>query len=256
MIAFSDNVQDAAHRAGFFAARTASVGVRAAIAQVVERHDGIALADLPERVEAWWHDTKVNSEAFDDERFVSEFIAPDRLWRRDFVTLQREDRFAGRLAAAGGGRAAAALGHPGRARLPVGYRPHPGTYARAAAVGVGRETVDEACRSAHLRIREKFGALSSLASTAVRSLVLGVLRRMKDPGRHPERHRQGMARGGRRTLVVVATTRAPGLRSTVGPAHLPGRHASYRGRDRASVLEKWRPEVLVPGMGPEGPDPG
>ena len=92
VIAFSDNVQDAAHRAGFFAARTAGVGVRAAIAQVVERHDGIALADLPERVETWWRDTTVNPEAFDDERFVSEFIAPDRLWRRDFVTLQREGR--------------------------------------------------------------------------------------------------------------------------------------------------------------------
>ena len=60
VIAFSDNVQDAAHRAGFFAARTAGVGVRAAIAQVVERHDGIALADLPERVETWWRDTRVN----------------------------------------------------------------------------------------------------------------------------------------------------------------------------------------------------
>ena len=92
VIAFSDNVQDAAHRAGFFAARTAGSGVRAAIAQVVERHDGIALADLPERVETWWRDTTVNPEAFDDERFVSEFIAPDRPWRRDFVTLQREGR--------------------------------------------------------------------------------------------------------------------------------------------------------------------
>ena len=65
VIAFSDNVQDAAHRAGFFAARTAGVGVRAAVAQVVERHDGIALADLPAQVETWWRDTAVNPDAFD-----------------------------------------------------------------------------------------------------------------------------------------------------------------------------------------------
>ena len=68
VIAFSDNVQDAAHRAGFFAARTAGVALRAAVVQVVARHDGIALADLPARVEAWWRDPAVNPEAFADER--------------------------------------------------------------------------------------------------------------------------------------------------------------------------------------------
>ena len=89
VIAFSDNVQDAAHRAGFFVARTASVGVRAAVAQVIERNDGIALADLPARVETWWRDSSANPGAFDAERFASEFIAPDRLWLRDFAALQR-----------------------------------------------------------------------------------------------------------------------------------------------------------------------
>ncbi len=38
VIAFSDNVQDAAHRAGFIAARTWPNNVRAAIAQVVEEN--------------------------------------------------------------------------------------------------------------------------------------------------------------------------------------------------------------------------
>ena len=181
VIAFSDNVQDAAHRAGFFAARTAGVGVRAAIAQVVERHDGIALADLPETVETWWRDTKVNPEAFDTERFVSEFIAPDRLWRRDFVTLQRE----GRLPA--GSRLPDAVAQ--RLRWDtlgeLGYRSAIGRTlerTRAAAVGVDREALEEACRSASLRIREKFGAMRDLAEAAVRSLVLGILRRMKDRG--------------------------------------------------------------------------
>ncbi len=40
VIAFSDNVQDAAHRGSFFAARTWRNGLRAAIAQVVGKHDG------------------------------------------------------------------------------------------------------------------------------------------------------------------------------------------------------------------------
>ena len=181
VIAFSDNVQDAAHRAGFFAARTAGVGVRAAVAQVVDRHDGIALADLPGRVETWWRDTTVNPAAFDDERFVSEFIAPDRLWRRDFVTLQRE----GRLPA--GSRLPEAVAERLRwdTLAELGYRSAIGRSlerTRAAAVGADREALERACRAARLRIREQFGALRDLAPAAVRSLLLGVVRRMKDRG--------------------------------------------------------------------------
>ncbi len=181
VIAFSDNVQDAAHRAGFFAARTAGVGVRAAVAQVVERHDGIALAELPAQVETWWRDTAVNPDAFDTERFVSEFIAPDRLWLRDFVTLREEGRL------------------PAGSRLPplvaqrlrwdtlaeLGYRSAIGRTlerTRAAAVGVDRDALERACRDAHLRIREQFGTLRDLEPAVVRALALGVLRRMKDRG--------------------------------------------------------------------------
>ena len=181
VIAFSDNVQDAAHRAGFFAARTASVGVRAAVAQVVERNDGIALADLPARVETWWRDTRVNPEAFDDERFVSEFIAPDRLWRRDFATLQRD----GRLPA--GSRLPEAVAERLRwdTLAELGYRSAIGRTlerTRAAAVGVDREALERAVRAAQLRIREKFGTMRDLGPETVRTLVLGVLRRMKDRG--------------------------------------------------------------------------
>ena len=181
VIAFSDNVQDAAHRAGFFAARTAAVGLRAAIAQVVERNDGIALAELPARVEAWWRDPTVNPEAFDAERFASEFIAPDRLWRRDFTTLQRE----GRLPA--GSRLPALVAERLRwdTLAELGYRSAIGRTlerTRAAAVGVDREALERACRHARLRIREMFGALRDMEQAAVRALALGILRRMKDRG--------------------------------------------------------------------------
>ena len=180
-IAFSDNVQDAAHRAGFFAARTWGASVRAAVAQVVARHDGIALADLPARVEAWWSDADVNPDAFDTERFVSEFIAPDRQWLHDFVALQRHGRL------------------PARSRLPalvarrlrwdtlaeLGYRSAIGRTlerTRAAAVGVDRDALERACSDAHVRIREQFGTLGDLELATVRALALGILRRMKDRG--------------------------------------------------------------------------
>ncbi len=181
VIAFSDNVQDAAHRAGFFAARTAGVALRAAVVQVVARHDGIALADLPARVEAWWRDPAVNPKAFADERFVSEFIAPDRLWRRDFATLQEE----GRLPAGSPLPALVAQRLRWDTLAELGYRSTIGRTlerTRAAAVGVDREALERACRRAHVRIREQFGALRDLGPAAVRALALGILRRMKDRG--------------------------------------------------------------------------
>ena len=181
VIAFSDNVQDAAHRAGFFAARTAGVGIRAAVAQVVVRNDGIALADFPAQVETWWHDTAVNPDAFDTERFVSEFIAPDRLWLRDFVTLRGE----GRLPA--GSRLPALVAQRLRwdTLAELGYRSAIGRTlerTRAATVGLNREALEQACREAHLRIREHFGALRDLEPAVVHALALGILRRMKERG--------------------------------------------------------------------------
>ena len=181
VIAFSDNVQDAAHRAGFFAARTAGVGLRAAVAQVIDRNDGISLADLPARVEGWWRDKTTNPEAFDTERFVTEFIAPDRLWFRDFVILQQE----GRLPAGSDLPDLVAQRLRWDTLAELGYRSAIGRTlerTRAAAVGVDREAFERACHRAHLRIREQFGALRDLEPAPVRALVLGILRRMKARG--------------------------------------------------------------------------
>ncbi len=181
VIAFSDNVQDAAHRGGFFSARTWGNSVRAAVAQVVASHDGIALAALPERVEAWWSDANVNPGAFDTERFVSEFIAPDRQWLRDFVALQRE----GRLPAGSDLPALVARRLRWDTLAEIGHGSAIGRTlerTRAAAVGVDRAALERAYNDAHVRIREAFGALRDLRPASVRALVLGILRRMKDRG--------------------------------------------------------------------------
>ena len=181
VIAFSDNVQDAAHRGGFFSARTWRNSVRAAVAQVVAAHDGTALADLPARVEAWWRDARVNPGAFDTERFVSEFIAPDRQWLRDFVALQRE----GRLPAGSDLPALVARRLRWDTLAELGYGSAIGRTlerTRAAAVGVDRDALERACREARLRIREAFGGLRDLGPAPVRALALGILRRMKDRG--------------------------------------------------------------------------
>ena len=183
VIAFSDNVnvQDAAHRGSFFAARTWRNGIRAAIAQVVARHEGIALGELPDRVVTWWGRTDVNPAAFDAERFISEFIAPDRLWLRDFEALRSN----GALPA--GSTLLSVVQRRVRwdalAELTFGAaigRTLERTHT--AAVGVDRDALEHASKKVLIRIRDEFGELRTIDDLHVRSLVLGILRRMKDCG--------------------------------------------------------------------------
>ena len=181
VIAFSDNVQDAAHRGSFFAARTWRNSVRMAIAQVVEEHDGISLAELPDKVVDWWSDTAGNPKAFDEARFISEFIAPDKMWWREFEALREN----------GGVAEGSELLELVKRRLRWDAHAEftfAGSIGRTlertqtAAVGFDPAAVSHACDSLLRQIPEEFGELRDLQEVHVRSLVMGVLRRMKDRG--------------------------------------------------------------------------
>lgn len=88
LLTFSDSVQDAAHRAGFFEARTYRFNLRSAIQQFVEAHDEpISLDTLPEKLTAYYLD------AMGERRYVSTFIAPDMKWFREFEHLQDTGNF-------------------------------------------------------------------------------------------------------------------------------------------------------------------
>jgi len=89
LITFSDSVQDAAHRAGFFTARTWRFTLRSAIQRVVESEDEdspITLFSLHDRFASYWR------KRLDDEAFVSRFIAPNMLWFRDFEEMKKSGR--------------------------------------------------------------------------------------------------------------------------------------------------------------------
>lgn len=98
LIAFSDAVQDAAHRAGFFTARTYLNTVRTGLAQVID-----CLTEQAGTSQCAWNDFLEHSAALwlaegsplkmPVERFVAEFIGPDMMWQRDWATsLQGLDR--------------------------------------------------------------------------------------------------------------------------------------------------------------------
>ncbi len=81
-LAFSDNVQDAAHRAGFFNSRTWRFGLRTAIQRYCQAcGDGQSLADYQQGFISYWH------EQMRDEAFVSYFIGPNMTWQKAYEEM-------------------------------------------------------------------------------------------------------------------------------------------------------------------------
>lgn len=86
LIAFSDSVQDAAHRAGFFGARTYLNNVRMGLAKVIDELavPGLKWSAFLTQAEALF-DTPGSVLHMSPERLLSEFIGPNMTWQRDWT---------------------------------------------------------------------------------------------------------------------------------------------------------------------------
>jgi len=86
LIAFSDSVQDAAHRAGFFGARTYSNTVRTALAKAIDHlaRPSVSWTDFLAGLERLT--TEPGSPLqMTPEELVAEFIGPNMIWQRDWA---------------------------------------------------------------------------------------------------------------------------------------------------------------------------
>ena len=88
LIAFSDSVQDAAHRAGFFSSRTYLNNVRMAMTRVLQvtAQPTMAWPDYLRQLPALWQDASWSQ--LTPEAFVTEFIGPNMMWQADWERLQ------------------------------------------------------------------------------------------------------------------------------------------------------------------------
>ncbi|MBW2664276.1 MAG: hypothetical protein JRD93_20440, partial [Deltaproteobacteria bacterium] len=91
LLTFSDSVQDAAHRAGFFAGRTYRFNFRSALQQFVlkflnKESDKLTLAVLPEKFARFWLGK------MDENLFISTFLPPNMAWFADYEVLKQEGR--------------------------------------------------------------------------------------------------------------------------------------------------------------------
>ncbi|SKA67968.1 DEAD/DEAH box helicase [Desulfobaculum bizertense] len=91
LITFSDNVQDAAHRAGFFGARTYGVTLRTAIQQCLQSLGSTPnLAEFPQLFTEYW-EKRLGRNV---QRFVANFIHPSMEWRYDYDRLMKQGHLA------------------------------------------------------------------------------------------------------------------------------------------------------------------
>lgn len=88
LLAFSDNVQDAAHRVGFFSARTWRFNLREAIRQYLERcPEEMTLDAFADGWFGYWQGQR------GEEDYVATFTPRDLMWMEEFRQLiEREDR--------------------------------------------------------------------------------------------------------------------------------------------------------------------
>lgn len=88
-ITFSDSVQDAAHRAGFFGARSYQFTLRSAIQQALigTKSQEIPLDKVSTKVREYW-----SQHLASDEEYVATLIAPDMEWLRDYEQLQKQGK--------------------------------------------------------------------------------------------------------------------------------------------------------------------
>ena len=88
LISFSDSVQDAAHRAGFFSARTWHNNIRMAISQLIERSEvDIPLSEIANKFEEFWLEDAGGQ--LPVLRYIKEFTPPESRYRGDFERFEQ-----------------------------------------------------------------------------------------------------------------------------------------------------------------------
>lgn len=87
LLAFSDSVQDASHRAGFFGARTYRFNLRGALQKYMENGGtGQSLTAIPAGFSAYW------KKELGLERYLATFTAPNMTWMEDFEYFEKHGK--------------------------------------------------------------------------------------------------------------------------------------------------------------------
>jgi len=247
LIAFSDGVQDAAHRAGFFESRTWQHTMRMAIAQAIPEQ-GMGLPAFYRHLPKFWRDQNSNPRALDEVPWICEFIAPNMLWKRDYVALTEQGELPEN----------SRLGEDIAKRMEwevlaeFGYRARIGRsleQTMTAAMGFLFEPIETAVSELLQPLQETFG-LRQVSQTALRHFVLGLLVYMRLKGAIYHRFLDAYIASGGRNFLLTRQSYLPSFAEyTTSPRFLcsTGKHAEFdtlAGQRGRSWYQSWFYKVL------------
>lgn len=215
LLTFSDSVQDASHRAGFFGARTWRFNVRVALAGFLKKRGPLSLAELADEFPRSLHDGSPRSVV----EFVGRFIPANLEWLSEYDEL-RED---GAL--------------PEGTDLPqlierrlswevfeeFGLRSRLGrSFSRSgfASVGVAKDRLDGAVADLLTRLPQEVGWLRDLEEMELRRFLLGMLLHLRERGGvlHPHLPDEFLRTAGKSAFMF---TRIPFLPNLGSASRLP-----------------------------------
>jgi len=212
LIAFSDSVQDAAHRAGFFAARTWQNNVRMAIAQTLAHalEGPMALNAFMAFLPRYWSDRTENPAAFDPLQFVAEFIAPNMLWYEDYAALAADGQLP----------EGSTLIEDINKRLEwevlaeFGFRSRIGRSlerTETAALGFDQAAIERAVATTRSVLAEEIGSLRNLEDQELEHFILGLLLHLKSRGAIYHRFLQVYIENDGKYFLLTRQTYLPGF---------------------------------------------
>ncbi|MBW4523225.1 MAG: DEAD/DEAH box helicase [Scytolyngbya sp. HA4215-MV1] len=184
LLTFSDSVQDAAHRAGFYGARTYRTTLRTAIAHTVTTHtnasseNSITLKDLVEQFPSYWR-TRLGSAG----NYVATFIPNDLEWLREWDQFLHSDR----------------LDLATDTSLPTlinerltweivnqfGHRSAVGPSLErsgACAAHFDTDQIEQAIATLHLKLSNEIDALRDVSRDRIQQFLLGLLHHLRQRG--------------------------------------------------------------------------
>jgi DEAD/DEAH box helicase domain-containing protein len=178
LLAFSDSVQDAAHRAGFLAARTWRFNLRLAVQRVVRECEGETLDALPRRFSAWW---RRPDGGMDPARYVTQFLAPDLEWWKEVDVLRESGSLEpdAKLRIDADHRIAYEIGQEFGHQARIG-RSLPRTGCATVLVDPAR--LDAATEALLDPLRNEVAGLRGLDAERLRGFLLGALHRLRERG--------------------------------------------------------------------------
>jgi len=223
LIAFSDSVQDAAHRAGFYGANTYRTTVRRAMAgAIADQDEPTPLDGLADNIGSYWRER-----LGDDAEFVGTLIAPNMAWLRDYRTLRERGQL------------------PEGSDLPklvskrltwellseFGLRSRIGrTLERTttATVAVDADTIDHAASALARQLTEEIEALRGRDQSDFRAFVMGVLWRMRTQGAFYHSFLDGYIREGGNEYLLNKLKFMPGFGRAARPPSFVAMDATDR----------------------------